>query len=126
MKNAMIPVLLELGPLKIHSYGLMIAIGFLTSLFFIQRDAKKVGIDPLIFSNMAYIALPLGIVGTRLAHIIMFPQNYSWNDPLGWVAVWEGGLVFQGGPPVGLIFIYYYLKKKKESVCIGGYPNLVF
>jgi len=111
----MIPVLLEIGPLTIHSYGLMIAIGFLTSLFFIQRDAKKAGIDPVIFSNMAYIALPLGIAGTRIAHIIMFPEHYSWSDPIGWFAVNRGGLVFQGGPPVGMIFIYYYLKKHRIS-----------
>jgi phosphatidylglycerol:prolipoprotein diacylglycerol transferase len=115
MKSDMIPVLLELGPFKIHSYGLMIAIGFLTSLYFIQRDAKKVGIDPIRFSNMAYIALPLGIAGTRLAHIIMFPESYSWSDPIGWIAVWKGGLVFQGGPPVAMIFVYFYLKKHKIS-----------
>jgi phosphatidylglycerol:prolipoprotein diacylglycerol transferase len=93
----------------------MIAIGFLTSLFFIQRDAVKAGIDPIRFSNMAYIALPLGIVGTRLAHIIMYPESYSWSDPVGWFALSRGGLVFQGGPPAGMIFIYFYLKKHKIS-----------
>lgn len=105
------PILLELGPLKLHTYGLMIAVGFLTALFLIQRDAGKAGFDPKVFSDMAFVALPLGIVATRILHIVMFPQYYSWSDPVGWIAVWRGGLVFQGAPPVVLAYIYYYLRK---------------
>ncbi|PCJ65102.1 MAG: prolipoprotein diacylglyceryl transferase [Candidatus Hydrogenedentota bacterium] len=105
------PILFEFGFLKFNSYGLMIAVGFLTALYFIQRDAKAAGLDPKKFADMAFVVLPLGIVGTRLAHIAMFPDLYSWSDPIGWIAVWRGGLVFQGGPPLALIYVYYFLKK---------------
>lgn len=107
----MFPILFEIGPLKINSYGLMIAVGFLTALFFAQRDAVKRGLSPKVFADMAFILLPLGIAGTRIAHIIMFPESYSWDDPIGWIAIWRGGLVFQGGMPVGLAFVYYWFKK---------------
>lgn len=107
----MLPVLFEIGPIKIHTYGLMIAIGFLTALFFVQRDAEKRGLPPKVFADMAFILLPLGIIGTRVAHIIMFPEQYSWSDPLGWIAVWKGGLVFHGGPPVAIAFVWYWLRK---------------
>ena len=43
----MFPILFEIGPLKINSYGLMIAVGFLTALFFAQRDAVKRGLHRL-------------------------------------------------------------------------------
>jgi len=89
----------------------MIAIGFLTALFFIQRESKRAGIDPEVIGNAAFWSLLIGIAGTRLLHIIMFPQYYSWTDPIGWIAIWRGGLVFQGGPPAVLIFLYFYLKK---------------
>jgi phosphatidylglycerol---prolipoprotein diacylglyceryl transferase len=105
------PILFEIGFLKFNSYGLMIAIGFLTALHFIQRDAKAAGLDPKKFADLAFVVLPLGIVGTRLAHIIMFPELYSWSDPIGWIAVWRGGLVFQGGPPLALIYVYYFFRK---------------
>ena len=91
----MFPILFEIGPLKINSYGLMIAVGFLTALFFAQRDAVKRGLPPKVFADMAFILLPLGIAGTRLAHIIMFPEYYSWDDPIGWTAIWRGGPVFR-------------------------------
>ena len=107
----MFPVLFEIGPLKINSYGLMIAVGFLTGLYFVQRDAVKRGMPPKVFADMAFILLPLGIAGTRLAHIIMYPEFYSWDDPIGWIAIWRGGLVFQGGLPVALAFVYYWFKK---------------
>ncbi len=111
----MLPILFKIGPIPIHSYGLMIAIGFLTAIYLVQRDAVKAGLDPKVFADGAFWVLPLGIAGTRLLHIVMFPEGYSWGDPLGWIAVWRGGLVFQGGPPVAIVFIWFYLKKKNVS-----------
>ncbi len=109
----MIPVLFKIGPIAIHSYGLMIAVGFLAGLYFVQRDAVKRGYNPKIFSDLAFILLPLGVAGTRLAHILMFPGEYSWSDPVGWFAVWRGGLVFQGALPPTLLFTVWYLRRHK-------------
>jgi phosphatidylglycerol---prolipoprotein diacylglyceryl transferase len=108
----MFPVILELGPLKIHSYGLMIAAGFLVALYFVRREARKAGYDPDIFTNAAYWCLFLGILGTRVLYIIMFPDQFSWTRPLQWFAIWEGGLVFQGGAPPAVAFCYFYLRAK--------------
>lgn len=105
------PILLKLGPLPVHSYGLMIAIGFLLAMYCVQRDAAKLGIKPEFVSNTAFWCLILGIFGTRLLHIIMFPESYSWRDPIGWIAIWRGGLVFQGALPLPFLFCWWYLKK---------------
>jgi len=105
------PVILKLGPITLHSYGLMMAIAFLVVLHFIQKAAKKAGYEPKVFADLAFIVLPLGIIGARLTYIIMFRDSFSISDPLGWIAVWKGGLVFQGGPPVAIAFGYWYLKK---------------
>jgi len=107
----MYPTLLEIGPLKIHSYGLMMAIGFLVAVWFIQRDAARRGFAPKVFADMAFVSLALGIVGTRIAHIVMYPEAYSWSDPLGWIAVWRGGLVFQGAVPPVLVWVVWTLRR---------------
>ncbi len=109
----MLPVLFNIGPLAIHMYGLMIAVGFLCVLYLSQRDAIARGYSPKVFSDLAFLLLVIGIAGTRVAHIIMFPQEYSWNDPLGWIAVWRGGLVFQGAIPPTLLFTIWYLRRHK-------------
>lgn len=111
----MYPIIAKLGPITLNSYGLMMAIAFLTVLHFIQRDAKKAGHDPKIFADLAFVVLPLGLLGARIAHIMMFPQHYSLNDPVGWFAVWNGGLVFQGGPPIPILYAIWYLRKHKVS-----------
>ncbi len=109
----MFPILLKIGPLAIHTYGLMIAIAFLLALHLTQRDAAKEGIDPHLIGAMAVWALLFGILGTRVMHIILFPQGYSWKDPIGWIAIWQGGLVFQGALPGTLIYAVYGCRKNK-------------
>ena len=115
----MLPKLIS-WPIPIHSYGLMIAIAFLVAVPLMKRDAKKAGIDPNVMHDMSFWGLLLGILGTRILHIVMFPSHYSWGDPVGWIALWNGGLVFQGGPPVVIIFCFFYLKKKGQPTWKTG------
>lgn len=102
----MFPTLLKIGPVTLHCYGLMIALGFLASLYGTQRDAQKRGIDPQAIQTMAFWGLLAGIAGTRLLHIAMFPGSYSWRDPIGWIAIWRGGLVFQGALILSVPYVY--------------------
>ena len=107
----MLPVLLEIGPVKLHSYGLLIAIGFLIALHFVRRDAAVAGSNPDVFTNLAFWVFPLVILGMRVELILLYPQYFSWNAPLDWFAIWKGGLVFQGAIPVAVPFIWYYLSR---------------
>jgi len=108
----MYSTLLDLGFVKLHSYGLMIAIGFLLCLYGIQHDAKKIGLKPEAINDMAIKVLILGVIGTRVLHIIMFPQYYSWTDPIGWINLTRGGLVFQGAIPPVLVYLIWTFKKR--------------
>ncbi|HPO14901.1 MAG TPA: prolipoprotein diacylglyceryl transferase [Candidatus Hydrogenedentes bacterium] len=121
------PILLEIGPIKLHCYGLMIAIGFLAAIFMVQRDVKKMGLDPKFVSEMGFVALILGIAGTRILYILMYPQEFSWSRPWEWFAVWQGGLVFQGAIPI--TFLYAYLEMKRRGIPFwkvvdSGIPSL--
>ena len=109
----MYPVLLELGPIKLHTYGLMIAIGVILAHYCMQRDGKKIGVDPDNMTTLVMGSLILGIIGSRVFHIVMYPQHYSWTDPVGWIALWKGGLVFQGAIPFVLPFLIWQIRKHK-------------
>ncbi|MBI2423336.1 MAG: prolipoprotein diacylglyceryl transferase [Candidatus Hydrogenedentes bacterium] len=109
------PVLLEIGPIKLYSYGLMIAIGFLLVLYLMQREAPKWGLDPDLIGELCFWGLFFGVIGTRAAHIIMYSENYAWNDPFGWINITRGGLVFQGAIPTTLLYLYIRLRQKKVS-----------
>jgi phosphatidylglycerol:prolipoprotein diacylglycerol transferase len=107
------PTLIKLGPVTLHTYGLLIALGFLVALHFMRRDARKQGIDPNFITDTAFWVLFLGLAGTRVLHILMFPSEYSWTDPLGWVAVWNGGLVFQGALPPAIAYCVWAVRRKQ-------------
>jgi len=126
----MFPTLFEIGPFPIHSfkigpfaihlYGLMIAIGFLTALHLSRRDGAKAGMDPNVIGGMAFWGLLFGILGARVFHIILYPEGYSWTDPVGWIAIWQGGLVFQGALPGAFVYLVYACRKNKISFWKGG------
>ena len=102
--------------IPIYCYGLMMATAFLVALYLIRRDARKVGLDPDIFGDGAFWTLIVGLAGTRILHIIMYPAAYSWERPLEWFAIWEGGLVFQGAIPAAFIFVPIYLRWHKTPL----------
>jgi len=117
----MLSTLFRLGPFAIHSYGLMIAIAFLLGLHLIKRDMKKrLDIDPDDIGTIALWSLILGIVGARLLHIIMFSKTYSFSDPIGWIAIWKGGLVFQGVFPFVLLYCFYASRRYKIPFWAGS------
>lgn len=123
----MFPTLLKLGPVTLHSYGLMLAIAFLVTLYLVQRDARKFGLDANALTDMCFWTLLAGILGARFLHIVIYPEYYSLDDPIGWIAIWNGGLVFQGGLIAGIIFCYVYLRVKKIDkwlVADAGLPYL--
>ena len=114
----MYPSIFHWGPITLHSYGLMIALGFITILYFMQRDARRVGVDPNAIGDTAFWTLILGVASTRLTHIIMFPQFYSWTDPIGWINVTNGGLVFQGAIPTAMAYIYWSMRRRNISFLV--------
>lgn len=95
----MYPIIFQLGPLTIYSYGLMMAIAFLTGGYLTRVELTRKGFDGEIASTMVFWAVIGGLVGSRLLAILE-----DWNefvaDPIhgifsGAGFVWYGG--FMGG-----------------------------
>jgi phosphatidylglycerol:prolipoprotein diacylglycerol transferase len=93
----MYPIVLRLGPLTIYSYGLMMAIAFLTAGYLTGKELSRKGFDGELASSMVLWAAVGGLVGARLLAIVD-----DWNgfvaDPLhsifsGSGFVWYGGLI---------------------------------
>lgn len=106
------PLLFQLGIFKLHTYGLMIVIGFLTGLHLIQRQAQKEGIDPNKIVDLSFWALGLGLLGGRIIYIFT-RLDYFAQRPLEIFYFWEGGLVFYGGFLGGLFAFWHFGKKFK-------------
>lgn len=99
------PVLIELGPLTIYGYGLMIAVGAACGLWLTSRLARLGGLDPDKTLNLLFWILISGLVGSRIAFVFLEPSFFL-ARPWEFFYLWKGGLVFYGGValalPVGL------------------------
>lgn len=111
----MYPVLINLGPIPIHTYGFMIAIGFLVCLSVAKRLAIRSKLDPDKILDLCFWSLLVGFIGARSLFIITRFQDYVQN-PLSIFKIWEGGLVFLGGPILVIPFLVWHMRKHKLPV----------
>ncbi len=93
---------IEIGPLSLRAYGLMIALGVLAGVELVRRRFAARGLDPDHVSAIAVWAVPAGLVGSRLYHVATDWKRFrgDWWDVF---AVWHGGLGVPGGILLGAI-----------------------
>ena len=93
------PILLDLGHFAIHSFGVMVAIGFLSGTWLAARRAKAVGIDPVTIQDLVFPWLLIGaLLGARLLYVVSYwKTDFAPSSILDIFAIWKGGLVFYGG-----------------------------
>ena len=93
---------IQLGPIKMNAYGLMIALGVIVAVRIAGRraEAKGVGTTDDI-SSIAMWAVPAGIIGGRIYHVITDYEKFQgrWFDV---VKIWQGGLGIWGGVALGV------------------------
>ncbi|MEW6068333.1 MAG: prolipoprotein diacylglyceryl transferase [Nitrospirota bacterium] len=113
------PILFKLGPLTIHTYGFLVAIGFLTGLFFAVRQAGKEGIPSNKIVDLGFYILLSALIGSRLFFILINAAHYLKN-PLDIFKIWEGGLVFYGGLLFAVPVVIWYVKKNNIGIWRTG------
>ena len=104
------PILIRIGPLTIHTYGFLIAAGFLIALYLAVRQAKKEGIPSDRIIDLGFYILLAAIVGSRLLFILI-NGGYYLDNPMAVFKIWEGGLVFYGGVLLAVPTAIWYVKK---------------
>ncbi|MDD5246062.1 MAG: prolipoprotein diacylglyceryl transferase [Candidatus Omnitrophica bacterium] len=109
------PQICQIGPLTIYSYGLMMALAFLTSVSLAGMRARKEGIDPEVIFNVALQAMIWGVVGARAFYVLENLSEYL-SNPREIIMLQHGGLSWFGGFIAGSGSVLIYLKKKKLKV----------
>lgn len=98
----MFPVLVDfgriagMGPFRIHTYGVLLALGFLCGILLADRKAEKAGLDLRVMNDF-YIVLILSSLATARLFYVWIKWEVFAADPLLVFAIWRGGLVFYGG-----------------------------
>ncbi|MFA6542459.1 MAG: prolipoprotein diacylglyceryl transferase [Bacteroidota bacterium] len=105
------PIIYQLGPIKIYSFGLMMGISFLIGNYLLTREFKRKKIKADHASNITLIALIGGVAGSKILYLIENLSEFL-ADPFG-MAFSPGGLTFYGGFILATVSIYFYAKKNE-------------
>jgi prolipoprotein diacylglyceryl transferase len=128
---------LEIGPLTIHLYALCIISGIVIAVWLGDKRFKNHG-DHLenVVADVAIWAVPFGIIGGRLYHVITSPAQYFGvnGHPVDALKIWQGGLGIWGAISLGAVAAYFAYKsaqKKKELPSFGYFldalaPGILF
>lgn len=101
-----VPATLQIGPVTLAMYGLIIAIGLALAMVYAYKNFRKVGVDPDKATDAIIGGIIGGILGGRLYYVIFswsdFGLDFSswetfWNTFSRIFKIWEGGMAIYGG-----------------------------
>jgi phosphatidylglycerol---prolipoprotein diacylglyceryl transferase len=109
------PILLKLGPIQVHWYGVLIVLGAIIAAWICTKEAARRGEDPDHVWNLLTWALIFGIIGARLYHVFSTPTGnfagwaYYREHPVEIIAFWNGGFRGLGiyGAVLGGVFAFF-------------------
>src|ERR1700679_266432 len=90
------PILLQLGPITLRTYGALVVLAFLAALRVARTGAPLRGIQENFLLDLIAILIVTGLLGARLFYVLL-NASYFLEHPFEIVKIWEGGLVFYGG-----------------------------
>ncbi|NJN43726.1 MAG: prolipoprotein diacylglyceryl transferase [Anaerolineae bacterium] len=119
---------IQLGPLFVRYYGIIIMVGAVAAAFLTAHEAKRKGENPEFVWDALSVVLIGGILGARLWHILTPPPSmveqgittmFYLTHPLDALAIWRGGLGIPGGVIGGGLAMYWYTAGEKWILVCG-------
>nr|WP_241979485.1 prolipoprotein diacylglyceryl transferase [Cryobacterium suzukii] len=98
----------DLATFRIHAYALCILAGIILATIITSRRLTKRGAEPGVVLDIILWAVPLGIVGARIYHVLTHPGDYFFEgaDLLRTLYIWEGGNAIFGSLIGGAVGAY--------------------
>jgi len=112
------PIFIQIGPLAIRWYGLLIAAGVLGGTFWALRLAKRRNLDSDRLLDAALWLVIAGVVGARLVYVLTSPSAYfgPGGNLLNAFKVWEGGVSIHGAVIGVMLALWIYARRYKLNM----------
>ncbi len=101
---------IDLGPLTIHYYGILIAIGILVAVWAAKRRYGRFGGDPGLLEKVGIWGVIAGLIGARIGYLLTHSGDFS-GRPWAMLFIWEGGLTLFGGLTAGILTGWFLLRR---------------
>jgi len=106
---------LEIGPLYIHFYGLIIAVGLMLAVIYGCRRCKEFGIKEDDLMDGVLWVVPFAIICARAYYCVFSWDEYA-ADPISVLYIWNGGLAIYGGVLGAIAGVIVLCRVKKLKV----------
>jgi len=108
----MFPILIRIGPLTIHTYGFLVALGVGLGLWFLYVQARKQGLEAGRIVDAGFYIILISLLGAKL---VMLIGNFSYYTeyPGELLSLARSGGVFQGGLAFGVVFAIWYFHRRR-------------
>ena len=104
----------HVGPFPLRAYALCIILGVVVAVVMGERRWQARGGSRGLVTDIATLAVPGGIVGARIYHVVTSPERYL-EDPVAALYVWQGGLGIPGGIAGGFLVAWVMLHRRGAS-----------
>jgi phosphatidylglycerol:prolipoprotein diacylglycerol transferase len=93
------PVLVQLGPIQVHWYGVMYLLGFLAAWALATTRAKSTHGEwnQELVQDLLFYGMFGGILGGRIGYMFLYNYTQLTTDPASLFRIWEGGMSIHGG-----------------------------
>lgn len=111
------PIFLQIGPLSIAWYGLLIAGAVFVGSVFTIKAARKRGLNVELLLDSALWLVISGVVGARLLYVLTSPSAFfgPGGNVIDAFKVWQGGLSIHGGFLFVVVTLYFFMKKRGQD-----------
>ncbi len=116
---------IDLGPFRVHFYALFIILGIFLAAYMGHRRLKARGANGLEVTDIALWAVPFGIVGGRIVHVLTHLGDYvgEGKDFSAVFRIWEGGLAIYGALIFG--FLGAWLGSRTTGIKLLAFADAV-
>ncbi len=108
------PLLFEIGPIHIRTYGVLLSLAFLIGVWLAAKRGRDRGVAPSFIYDLAIVIILSAIAGSRIYYVVVHYDSFA-VDPLSALRIWEGGLSMYGGFIAALLASYLYSSSKGLS-----------
>ena len=109
------PIIARFGPFTIYSYGMMVAMAFLFSIYLAGIEAGRRGIKRDLVYDLALYLFIGSLIGARVYYLAFFNPSSFIKDPVSILKVWEGGLAIHGAILGGIASGFLFSRRRGVS-----------
>jgi phosphatidylglycerol:prolipoprotein diacylglycerol transferase len=124
------PVVLAIGPVAVHWYGLMYLVAF-AAFYFVGRYQLRTravpqasGLTLKDLEDLLFLGALGVVIGGRLGYTLFYQPGYYLAHPLEILAVWQGGMAFHGGL-LGVIAALAWLAYRRTHLAFWAVADFV-